>query len=170
MVELVESKADFARRLNVSRQHVQRLVADGLPLDQSGAVRVDAALRWVRENVRAKPGRPEGSTGNAENADLGAAKVRLLLAQAEKAEIDIAKSRGELLPSPVASKVVRAFTRVHRDHMLNFANRHGAGIAATIGASAAATIAAIEAAMREHMNELADTPMPFEGEIKDAET
>lgn len=164
--ELVETKARFANRLNVSRTHVARLVADGLPVTAGGDVRVDAALKWIRSNVRAKAGRPVGSIegvgADADSGDLLAAKTRLVIAQAERAELEIAARRRELVPVEEAKRAMRAATRTTRDMFINFAARYGGELAGEFELDPGTFIGALEAKIRTALNEAADTPPKFD--------
>lgn len=154
-----ERKSEFARRLGCSRQNVQKLAARGLPLAEDGMVIVAAALAWIRENVS----QPGAGLVDAEIPSLAEAKVRLILAQAERAEMELVKAKGELVARDDARRAVRALMRTFRDHMLNFANRHGPGIAAEVGAPSAKLVGLLEARIRDALNDIADTPAPFGG-------
>ncbi len=166
--EAIESKSEFSKRINVSKSYVTRLVSDGLPLTPGGDVRVDAALKWIRSNVRAKPGRPvnsiEGGGADADSGDLLAAKTRLVIAQAERAELEIAARRRELVPAEEAKRAMRAATRTTRDMFINFAARYGGELAGEFELDPGTFIGALEAKIRTALNEAADTPPKFDDE------
>ena len=160
--ELIESKAAFARRLNVSPSYISALCKHGLPVAKQGDISIDAALKWIRTNVRATAGRPSGNTKSGKPDETPDAKLRLILAQAEKVEIEIGRLNGNTIEKNVATRAVAELTRLFRDHMLNFANRHGGAIAAACSVSAPLLMAELESKMRVALGELADAKIPFE--------
>ena len=48
---IVETKAAFARRIDVKPPRVSVHVRNGLPLTPEGLVPVEAALRWIKERT-----------------------------------------------------------------------------------------------------------------------
>ncbi|WP_025662606.1 hypothetical protein [Rhizobium sp. IBUN] len=163
--ELFESKTAFAKRLNLSKAYISNLTKSGLPCNSQGMVRVDAAIKWIRENVNAGPGRPIGSGGEDEEAaDLTAAKTRLIMAQAAKAEMELAKMRGELVPHDIVKRVNFTFFRMLRDQALNFPRRRGAMIAAEFGVPPGAFSAVLESHLIEYLREGGSERIPFRSE------
>lgn len=160
----VESKSAFAARVDLSPARISQFIAKGMPLTSDGKVPVAAALGWLRAEVRPNGGRPLGGGGANGDPDLEAAKIRLTIAQAERAELELAARRGELVPAPEARKAVRAFATVAREAWLNAAARHGADLAAEIGADPRDVIPALDAMIRLVMNQIADTPFPKFGD------
>ena len=47
----LETKAQFSRRVGVSRARVSQWAKDGLPLTKDGRVRINAALKWLQDRV-----------------------------------------------------------------------------------------------------------------------
>ncbi|MBO9195690.1 hypothetical protein J5277_16410 [Rhizobium sp. 16-449-1b] len=162
MPELVESKSDFAKRLNLSKAYISKFSKSGLPCNEAGMVRVNAAIKWIRENVNAGPGRPAGSIEHGDAGDLAMAKTRLVLAQAGRAELELANLERSHMPAEEARRAVRTLMRLHRDHMLNFASRYGPSMAAELGVAPAALIGLLEAKMREAIDAAANSMLlPF---------
>ncbi|RVD39942.1 hypothetical protein EN742_13910 [Mesorhizobium sp. M4A.F.Ca.ET.020.02.1.1] len=164
-LELTESKSAFAKRLNASKARISQLVKAGLPCTSQGQVRIDAALRWIRENVNASPGRPQGSA-NSDDGELLAARVRLVTLQADRAETELAVRRGELISKHAAAIGVRAMVRTLRDNILNIPSRYGAEIAAELDVDHPKLAAALEVLLRNALVEIAKRPRPsyFEAE------
>lgn len=46
-----ETKAEFARRMGVSRQRAGQWAKDGLPVDAAGEVKITPALRWLKNRI-----------------------------------------------------------------------------------------------------------------------
>lgn len=163
---LTESKAKFARRLDVSDSYISRLSKlDGFPLTDDGAVIVDAALSFVSEQVeRGRPGRKAGSIGGADKDEYLALKCEQLRLAISKSEVELEALRGSLVPKPEAVKAIRALARIYRDHMLNFASRYGQEIAAEFQIPAGAFIGVLDARIRDALLQAAETPMPYEAD------
>lgn len=153
-----ETKSSFARRIEVVPSYVTKLVARGLPVTDDGRVKVAEALEWLAANI-AQRGAGEGEDGGGET--LIAAKLRLLNAQAEIAELEARKRRGEVVDREEARRAVRAFGRAIRDIILAFPNRYGAGIAAELKVAPATLMAALEASLREMLLEGLALPAPY---------
>jgi hypothetical protein len=139
---------------------VGKLAVRGLPLRDDGNVLVAAALAWIQENAS----QPDGNPVDSQAPSLTEAKVRLILAQAARAEIELGKARGDVIPLETARQTVRVFARLHRDAMLNFANRYGPAIAGVVSVPASILVAEIDARMRDALNEALEVPMPFEAD------
>lgn len=151
-----EKKAAFARRIGASRQYVQTLVAKGLPLTTGGDVLVADALEWLAANVQ-----PEDVDAGT-TPGLVEARTRLVLANARRAELALEREVRSYVTREEVAAAARAFGRGHRDAMLNFASRYGAGIAAAAGCDPATLIGLIDARMREALREAVGIPVPFQ--------
>ena len=51
MPQVTETKAQFSRRMGVSKPRVSQWVKAGLPLNSVGKVRIDAALAWLKGRI-----------------------------------------------------------------------------------------------------------------------
>jgi len=153
--QTTESKAAFSRRIGRSKAYVSKLIARGLPLTQDGkSVLIADALAFIDGNV---------STDEGErNINLNAAKARLALANAKRAEFALECESGRYVSRDEVKRAARAFGRAHRDAMLGFANRYGASIAAAVGCDPASLIGELEARMREALLESVGIPTPFQ--------
>lgn len=154
-IPTTEKKAVFARRIGASRQYVQTLVAKGLPLTAGGDVLVTDALEWLTSNVQT-----DNDVGTT--SGLVEARTRLVLANARRAELALEREQRSYVTREEVAAAARAFGRAHRDAMLNFANRYGAGIAADAGCDAATLIGLIDTRMRDALREAVGIPVPFQ--------
>lgn len=151
-----ETKSAFARRLGCSPAWVSQLVKRGLPLTEDGArVRIVEALAWIKGNILTK----EDEGGDP--TDLSTAKLRLVLAQARRAEYALEVERGRYVERDEARRAVRAFGRGLRDLILNFPNRYGAAMAAELNVDPAAFIALVDARLREMLLEGVKIKPPY---------
>ncbi|NTE55078.1 hypothetical protein G6M78_08290 [Agrobacterium tumefaciens] len=162
--QIIETKSAFAARVGLSGARISQLVKRGLPLSSDGKVLVADALRWMREEVNAKGGRPLGSsgTGGEGDPDYEAAKLRLTIAQADRAELEIAARRRELVPVDEARRAQRAVARTTRDMFLNFSARYGPEMAGELGVDPGLLIGILEAKIRTALNEAAAKPPVFD--------
>lgn len=158
--ETIETKTEFSKRVALSKSYITELVKRGLPCTETGSVRVEAALKWIRENVNSSSGRPIGSVAHGDSDELTAAKTRLVLAQAAKAEHDLKIRHKEFVPADDAKRAARAFGRATRDMFLNFPARHGAEIAAELDVDPGTLIGILEIHIREALNATAISSMP----------
>lgn len=152
-----ETKAAFARRLKLSGARISQMVKEGLPCTEDGQVKVREAMAWVRRTIA-----PQNGSNPAGAGDLGDAKLRLTIAMAEKAELDLAERRGELVPLALAKRAMGTMCRAHRDATLAFAARRGAELAGNWGVDPRVVVADLDAALRSMLVELAEEPVPFE--------
>ena len=92
MEQTVLSKAELARKLNVSRARISQLCHEGLPVLANGKVELQAALNWISTHVdrsrdvgrthRPVPALQVGADSPPMQPDPGRA---LLIARAKKA-------------------------------------------------------------------------------------
>lgn len=89
---------ELAEALEVTVRTVRRYRKQGMPCTEGGAAGnlydLEEARRWLEsKNLTGSPGRPPTDEGLA----LKGAKARLEEARAEKAELELARRKGELL-------------------------------------------------------------------------
>lgn len=94
----------------------------------------------------------EGGGGRS----LDALKERLLAAQAESAEPDLAAKRGELVSANDVRAAAMDNARIEREALLLWPARTAAVLAAEFGADMAALTTALEREVRTYMEERAD--------------
>lgn len=144
---------ELAAILGLSTRQIRNLEAEGMPHEAEGARKsypIPDAVQWyvAREQERAQP------------TDIEDAKKRKLTAEAETAELELARMRGQLV---LVEDVVKEQARVY-DHMR-------AKILATSAKAAPAMVGLrsiaeaqvrVEAVMRELMELLAETDDEFD--------
>lgn len=160
----VESKAAFARRIEMSRQHVGRLVESGLPTDDRGRVKIAEALKWVEQNLVSQAA---ATGGSADAAALIAARVRLTQAQAQLAELAHRHKEGELIPVEEARRAAVWFSRTIRDAILQFPARTGPELAATLGVDTRLMIGTLDAALRNLLIDMDRHKLPHHDTAKE---
>lgn len=171
-----ETKAAFARRLGVSDRRVSALVADGLPVTETGKVKVADAMKWVQERqnpVRSAAGRLTGGlkhgdddedddvpppTGAAprEVIDYWAEKARKERAAASLTELKLATQKGELLPADEVRSTVFALAKAERDAWTAWPSRVAPVLAARLGCDLGEIQRALVAEVNAHLSELAE--------------
>jgi hypothetical protein len=145
------SKAELARRLNISRARVTQLCHAGMPTLPDGKVDAAVALDWTarRTDPSHRIGRRQrGPVGHAASPPLvdsapattkfsGDAGAVLLVARAKKAIADAKRAErlerfaaGELKEVAELAQYATTFSWIVRDHMLAMAERLATAVAA----------------------------------------
>ncbi|MBP2538141.1 phage terminase Nu1 subunit (DNA packaging protein) [Agrobacterium tumefaciens] len=86
----------------------------------------------------------------------------MTIAQADRAELEIAARRRELVPVEDARRAQRAIARTTRDMFLNFSARYGPEMAGELGVDPGLLIGILEAKIRTALNEAAAKPPVFD--------
>lgn len=162
------SRNAFAKKVGVTpaavRQRIERgrLAGAVLPdgsLDEAVATRLwedNAAHRMKRGTARKEDIEKRESEFKINS--------RLLEIKLETSEIELTKLKESTIDREQARIAGRAAMRALRDHMLNFANRYGASIAAELGTDPGTTMGLIDAKMRLALGEISNTPNPYAAE------
>lgn len=132
-MKLVELGAE----LGVTKAQVSRLAARGMPTDS-----VDAARAWRAKNLHpswSDEARGAVGPGVAESgtADYWASRARKEAAQAELAEIELARAKQGLLEVDRVQRALFATHRMLRDQLLAVPNRLAAQVVGVTPAAAA---------------------------------
>ncbi|MFL1875759.1 hypothetical protein ACIKT0_11260 [Hansschlegelia beijingensis] len=138
-----------------------------MPVEPDGRVAFDEASAWVASTIK---GRELASTPAAGKSGKGGslveARIALLNAQTERTEVALARERGELISRDTTARFIRDWNTKIKTGLLNFALRRGPALAAELQVDEVRLVAALEIAMREHMTEMANEPLPMG--VKDA--
>lgn len=154
------TQAAFARQQGLAKSRVNQLVADGLPLRDDGRVDPVAAGAWIDANLdpgrreARKPGSSRGKAGTV--ADLRAKK---LAGELRLLEMEAAKREGSLVERAAVDRFLFERARLERDAWVGFIARTAPLMAAKTGGDPAATFAFLDKAVRDHLAELAETPL-----------
>lgn len=162
----------YARHRGVTDTAVHKAIRAGrITPEADGTIDADRADReWARNSdapkagTRAKPAKvavPEG--GGDGPAALPAGGTSLLQARtvnevvkAQTNKVRLARLKGELVDRPQAIAHVFKLARSERDAWLNWPARISAQMAAKLGVDPHAMHVALEAAVREHLQELGE--------------
>ena len=151
MEPTVLSKAELARKLNVSRARVSQLCHAGLPVLANGKVELQAALNWISTHVdrsrdvgrthRTAPAPQMGIANPPMQADAGRAlliaRAKKALADAKRAERVERQQAGELFEATKVVEYATELSHLVRDHALAQADRlAGLVVAITVPAEA----------------------------------
>lgn len=150
----VVAKVVFAEMLGLTPTRVSQLIAKGLPLTPAGKVPVAEARAWYDANVA-----PSRRKAMAERPAAAGARARLEAIRAEQAQLDLDRTRGELVARKVVNAAVFERARAERDAHLAWVARPAAVLASEIGCDPGALFSALDRAMRDHLAELAETPL-----------
>lgn len=136
----------LATELRLDRRTVTARLADVAPVGEGSSGPVYALADAARALF--------GFEGGGRKID--ALKARLLAAQAESAELDLAAKRGELVPANAVRAAAMDNARIEREALLLWPARVAAVLSAEFGADMAALATALEREIRTYMEERAD--------------
>lgn len=148
----VVSKVAFAQMLGLTPPRISQLIAQGLPLTSAGKIPVDEARAWYEANVA-----PSRRKALADRPPVGA-RARLDVLKVEQAQLDLDRSRGELVARKLVNAAVFERARAERDAHLAWIARTAPVLALELGCDPAALFSALDRTFRDHLAELAETP------------
>ncbi len=120
----------IAKVLNVSPRRVQQLVAEGMPKAGKGKYPLVPCVHWYLKYWEDRAlGRVDGWGHNAKES-LSATKQRLLSAQADIAQMELAEKNGKVHDVDVCRKTAFGEGRQFRDAMLSIPDRISSILAA----------------------------------------
>ncbi len=161
------TKAEFARRVGLTRGRISQLVAQGLPVLPDGRIEVEAGLRWMEENLdpdrraRARLHAPRLTNTRDGDSSLAEARRQHEWTKVQRARLALERERGAVVDRQKTVNRVFALARQERDAWLNWPPRIAALMAAELGVEAHAMQAALDRYVRQHLTELAE--IKFEG-------
>ena len=118
------STAQIAKALNLSTRRVSQLVEQGvLPKAGRGQFELGPVMAAYIRYMQTAFERRELLTDDGESADVRRQRARLLKAQADDAEIELSKKRGELLPLDVFEQEMGNMISTMRQNVLNLPGR-----------------------------------------------
>ena len=158
--EASESKADFAARVGLTRGRISQLIAEGLPVQADGRINIEAGLSWMENNLDPDR-RNKGGVARQEGSGPSLAEARRLhlIVQVQRAKLALEQERGTLINADEAVNTVFARARAERDAHIAWVQRSAPVIAGELGADPNKTFAVLDRLMREHLEQLADTPL-----------
>lgn len=171
------TKAEFARRVGLTRGRISQLISQGLPQLADGRIEVGAALRWMEEhldparrlntclNTRLNTGCDSDGEGKgeaaAEGGSLSEARRQHEWMKVRRAALRYEQERGALVDRARACDLVFRLARQERDAWLGWPARVAAIIAAELGVEAHAVQTALDKHVRAHLSELSEIKPEF---------
>lgn len=158
------TRLTYAKSRGLSSGRISQLIADGLPVAKDGRLDPGAADKWIAQNI-APPTGPADSAA-MRDARTGAmssfADVRRAKASVDTrlAVLELRKREGELVEKAVVERTVFERARMERDSWLGWIQRASPELAGLLDADPAETFAVLDRLVREHLSELAETPLP----------
>lgn len=148
------TKTAFAARLGVTAGRVSQMIKEGLPVLPTGRIAVDAAESWYQANVRQKI---EGA-GKA-NRDLSQVKIQREAAQRDLLLMEIDKKKGAMIDRKAVELALFDRARGERDAHIAWVSRIAPALAAELAIDLGPLYAALDREMRQHLQELSETPL-----------
>jgi hypothetical protein len=113
-----------------------------------------ARRRWARQRAA------EAVAAASAPEPIASARARRVRALADRAEVEAARLRGDLIERAKAERLVFEFARRMRDAWAQWPARIAAPLAARLGADPHAVEAALASEVRRHLDDLARDPVP----------
>jgi len=145
-----------ANALNLTRQRVAQLVKEGLPREKRGQYDPVKCLLWYVRYLQALVSRlspnvaPEGSEGDKERTQ----RIRLLQADADLRELELARERGEYMALDDVEKIYTDLIVVTKARILAVANRVAPQL---VGETQTVIEARLERALKDALRVLANS-------------
>ena len=137
------------------RSRVSQLVGLGLPVLPNGKVRRSDALAWVKTHIR-----PRGNKPLAGEALAPGTRDTIDSLKIARARLALDKESGRLVDRAKAEAAIFERARFERDAHLAFCQRLAPILAGELGADPAVVHAILDREMRQHLVDLAKTPLP----------
>ncbi len=146
------TRAEFGRRVKLSRRRLETLAKQGLPTID-GKVPFHVAKAWLADNV--DPARKDHWHGGSLN-DLRREREKI---KVDAGRLELARARGELIERAAVRRFLAERARMERDQWLAWASAASARVGAALGVDAGALFGALDAEVREHLRQLASKPL-----------
>lgn len=153
---IVVSKAEFGRRIGVTRNRVYQLVAEGLPVTQDGSVDVAKGKRWVARNLdkhRREARKPTLLTTAETRSEKLTWESRLR-------ELEFKKRSGDLVDRAAVERTIFERANLERNQWIGWIPRAASQIAEEAEIDPARLFSILDQLVRDHLAELAATPLP----------
>ncbi len=157
----METKAEFAERVGLTRGRISQLIAEGLPVRADDRIDVEAALAWMENNLDPAKRNKGGTTAPASSGALTMADARRLymVTQVQRARLAYDKERGKLIDADDAQRTVFARAKAERDAHIAWVQRSAPIMAGELGLETGPVFTLLDRLMREHLEHLASTPL-----------
>lgn len=153
------SKAEFARRMHLSKSRISQLVSEGLPVTDAGGVDYLKAKRWVDRHIDKH--RSAARKGAATPAALTTTETRSqkLQWEAQLRELEFRKRSGELVDRAKTERTIFERAAAERDRWIGWVSRAAVQIASEAEADPTKLHGVLDRLVRNHLTELAATPL-----------
>ena len=148
-VNVGETLSAFARRHGFSRQRAHALKKRGLPVHADGSVNSDEADFWLEANLNQdrRPGRKATAGTWRDEKDRADALLK---------DLDLRRRQGDLIDRHEAAKAVQERAQAERHAWTTWAATAAAAIASELDVSEDTLFLALDAAVRDHLEQLAN--------------
>jgi len=154
------SKAEFGRRINVSRQRIYQLVKEGLPVTTDNKIDFAKAKRWVSKHLdqHRREARKPGVTGDAPTT-ASEARSQKLEWEAQLRELEFRKRSGELVDRAATERTIFERATAERDRWIGWVARATAQIATEAEVDPTKLHSVLDRLVRDQLMQLAATPL-----------
>lgn len=155
------SKAEFGRRIDVTRQRVSQLVKEGLPVRKDGKIDFAKGRRWVDQHLdqhRREARKPRAGPVVPAAATTSETRSQKLSWEAQLRELEFRKRSGELVDRAATERTIFERATAERDRWIGWVARATAQIATEAEVDPTKLFAILDRLVRDQLTELAATP------------
>jgi hypothetical protein len=154
------SKRAFADAIGVTPGRVSQMIGAGLPVTAAGRIDLERGKAWVSENIDANRRRVAPGAVQPRNAS----RNLLDASQAEIARLKAAQLGGNLIDRVATLQAIEGRARFEREAWIGWVNRAAPEIASATNADLQSVVAVLDRLVRDHLANLAQTPLEIEGD------
>lgn len=147
-------KRDFAALMGVTPGRISQLIHRGLPCTATGMIDPEQGKAWWQENIAGGRKRRDGAQGT-----LASTKASIDAERLEQLRLDTAERRGDLVRRDLVRRAIVDRGRAERDAHQAWVMRTAPVLAAELGVDGHRMFILLDAAMRDHLEFLARTPL-----------
>ena len=187
MAEAGESQRQFAQRVGLAPSRVNKLIKEGLPVLSNGRIDTEAAIQWLEDNLdperraRAKQGSSGAVTGitsprpvparpappppspvapaSAAGAPMAEVRRQHEIVKVARARLRLETEKGRLINRDEIKVAIFNRARRERNAHLAWGLRVAPQLAAELSVDPALMFTALDRHLREHLADLARTPL-----------
>lgn len=153
------SKAEFGRRIDVTRQRVSQLVNEGLPVRKDGKIDFAKAKRWFDRHIDQHRREARKPGVGADAPTTSETRSQKLAWEAQLRELEFRKRSGDLVDRAATERAIFERATGERDRWIGWVARASSMIAAEAEIDPTKLFGILDRLVRDHLTELAATPL-----------
>ncbi|PCH70207.1 MAG: hypothetical protein COC12_08530 [Rhodobacteraceae bacterium] len=148
------TKSAYARRHDLTNGRISQMLGQGLPVLDNGRIPVEAADAWITANINRRASNSKDVTSK-----LSKVKQEREEANRDLLRLQLAEKQSRLIDRKQAEVATFERARAERDRHLAWVSRVAPVLASALNAELRDVYAILDREMRDHLRDLADTPI-----------